>query len=137
MVLLDSLGRRDKLKAFFASLSGHGSLCGRCTSLAEEVRAAELAEGEGLVDDALRYAVALALGAKAVVPFDGHFDGLKVPRVEPASVVGSAGGWHPLAPRLRFARGRRSAGVIRRRRQAPEWSCWGFPSRSSARSSGG
>jgi len=38
-------------------------------------------------DDALQYYVAKKLGAKAIVSFDKHFDGLDVPRLEPKQVI--------------------------------------------------
>jgi len=88
MVLLDSLKRREKLKTFLASLAGYRGLRVHFTTIAEELRALELAEKEGLdIDDAIQYAVALSEGAGAIVSFDKHFDRLKIPRVEPAEVI--------------------------------------------------
>jgi predicted nucleic acid-binding protein len=88
MVLLDSLKRREKLKTFLASLAGYKGLRVHFTSIAEELRAVELAEREELdIDDAIQYSVALSVGAEAIVSFDRDFDGLKIPRVEPGDIV--------------------------------------------------
>jgi len=89
MVLLDNLGRRGKLETFLASLTGYRGLRVHTTTLAEELRAVKLADEVGLdIDDALQYAVALSAGAGAIVSFDKHFDSLKIPRAEPAEVIG-------------------------------------------------
>jgi predicted nucleic acid-binding protein len=93
MVLLDSLKRREKLKTFLASLAGYKGLRVHFTSIAEELRAVELAEKEGLdIDDAIQYAVALSVGAEAIVSFDRDFDSLKTPRVEPGDITREATG---------------------------------------------
>jgi predicted nucleic acid-binding protein len=93
MVLLDSLKRREKLRTFLASLAGYKGLRVHFTSIAEELRAVELAEREGLdIDDAIQYAVALSVGAEAIVSFDRDFDGLKIPRVEPGDITREATG---------------------------------------------
>jgi predicted nucleic acid-binding protein len=38
------------------------------------------------VDDSIQYAAALSLNATAIVSFDAHFDGLKIPREEPGKI---------------------------------------------------
>jgi len=38
-------------------------------------------------DDTLQYYVAKKLGAKAIVSFDRHFDGLDIPRAEPKDYI--------------------------------------------------
>jgi predicted nucleic acid-binding protein len=89
MVLLDSLKRHEKLKAFLASLTGYRGLVVHQTSIAEEVRAVELTEEKKLdMDDAVQYAVALSIGAEAIVSFDRDFNNLEIPRVEPADIIG-------------------------------------------------
>jgi predicted nucleic acid-binding protein len=93
MVLLDSLKRREELRTFLASLTGYKGLRVHFTSIADELRAVELAEREGLdIDDAIQYAVALSVGAEAIVSFDKDFDGLKIPRVEPGDITREATG---------------------------------------------
>ncbi|MCC6051198.1 MAG: PIN domain-containing protein, partial [Thermofilum sp.] len=69
-------------------LAGYKGLRVHFTSIAEELKAVELAEREELdIDDAIQYSVALSLGAEAIVSFDRDFDGLKIPRVEPGDIV--------------------------------------------------
>ena len=88
IVLLDGLRRLKELRAFLASLTAYKGLYVYTTSVAEEVRAVEIAEEEGLdMDDAIQYSVALSVNADAIVSFDRDFDGLKIPRVEPADVI--------------------------------------------------
>jgi predicted nucleic acid-binding protein len=93
MVLLDSMKRREKLRTFLASLTGYKGLRVHFTTIAEELRAIELAEREELdIDDAIQYAVALSVGAEAIVSFDRDFDSLKIPRVEPGDITREATG---------------------------------------------
>lgn len=88
MVLLGKLNRYKELKIFLTSLTGYRGLRVHQTSLAESIKAVELAENEKLdIDDAIQYAVALSTGAEAIVSFDKDFDGLKLPRVEPAHIL--------------------------------------------------
>jgi hypothetical protein len=90
MVLLDSLKRREKLRTFLASLTGYKGLRVHFTTIAEKLKAVELAEKEELdIDDAIQYAVALPVGAEAIVWFDRDFDSLKIPRVEQGDIVTS------------------------------------------------
>ncbi|MBO3754126.1 MAG: hypothetical protein FGF53_04520 [Candidatus Brockarchaeota archaeon] len=39
------------------------------------------------LEDAIQYSAAMSLRVKAIVSFDKHFDGLEVPRAEPARLV--------------------------------------------------
>jgi len=88
MVVLDSLGRRQALRTFLASLAGYRGLHIHYTTLADEVRAVDLAERHHLdIDDAVQYAVAISTRAQAIVSFDRDFDGLEIPRLEPRDVV--------------------------------------------------
>jgi len=88
MVLLDSLGRRQALRTFLASLAGYRGLHIHFTTLADEIRAVDLAEKHHLdIDDAIQYAVAISTRAQAIVSFDRDFDGLEIPRLEPRDVV--------------------------------------------------
>jgi len=88
MVLLDSLNRPEKLKTFLLSLTGYRGLTVHHTSIAEEVRAVELAQKKKLdIDDAIQYAVALSIGADAIVSFDKDFNNLEIPRLEPVEII--------------------------------------------------
>ena len=87
-VLLDRLNRPEKLKTFLLSLTGYRGLAVHYTSIAEEVRAVELAREKKLdIDDALQYAVALSIGADAIVSFDEDFNNLEIPRLEPVEII--------------------------------------------------
>jgi len=88
MVLLDRLNRPEKLKTFLLSLKGYRGLAVHYTSIAEEVSAVELAREKRLdIDDALQYAVALSIGADAIVSFDEDFNNLGIPRLEPVDII--------------------------------------------------
>jgi predicted nucleic acid-binding protein len=88
MVLLDRLNRPEKLKTFLLSLTGYRGLAVHYTSIVEEVRAVELAREKKLdIDDALQYAVALSIGADAIVSFDEDFNNLEIPRLEPVEII--------------------------------------------------
>jgi predicted nucleic acid-binding protein len=57
------------------------------TTVADEVAVSLLSEKIGRdFDDALQYYVAKKLGANTIVSYDRHFDGLDIPRSEPAGV---------------------------------------------------
>ncbi len=60
------------------------------TSLADEVAAAMLMKASRRdFDDTLQLFVAKKLGAKAIVSYDRHFDGMEIPRLEPKGVATS------------------------------------------------
>lgn len=85
IVVMDGLGKRDGLKTFLRSLTAYRGLSIHSTSLADEMRAIDLAVETGLdMDDSLQYASALSMDAECIVSFDKHFDGLKIQRREPA-----------------------------------------------------
>lgn len=57
------------------------------TSIEDEMSAAILMKEIGRdFDDTLQYYVAKKMGAEAIVSFDKHFNGLDIPRIEPARV---------------------------------------------------
>jgi len=87
LVVLGALKRWEELKIFISTLPAYKGLSVYTTTLADELRAVELS-GKGVldIDDAVQYSAALALGAKGVVSFDKHFDGLDIPRLEPQSL---------------------------------------------------
>ncbi len=57
------------------------------TSIEDEISIAILMKEIGRdFDDTLQYYVAKKMGAEAIISFDRHFDGLDIPRIEPARV---------------------------------------------------
>ncbi|MEM3083759.1 MAG: PIN domain-containing protein [Nitrososphaerales archaeon] len=58
------------------------------TSLDDEIAVAMTMNKRRLdFDDALQYYVAKKLGVEAIISYDKHFDGLDVPRKEPADMI--------------------------------------------------
>ncbi len=81
---MDELNKLNELKKFLLSLTGYKGLHIHQTTLTDEVKATELATAQNLdIDDAIQYSSALSANAEAIISFDKHFDGLKIPRVEP------------------------------------------------------
>lgn len=84
IVIMSNFNKLDELKVFLLSLTAYKGLKIYHTSLAEEIKAAELALKENLdMDDAIQYTAALSLNVKAIISFDKHFNNLKIPRKEP------------------------------------------------------
>jgi predicted nucleic acid-binding protein len=84
-------GGGDALTTFLRNLERSVGLYVYDSDISDETAAGLLAEKiERGFDDSLQYYVARKLGAESVVSFDRHFDGLDVPRVEPASLLGRA-----------------------------------------------
>ncbi len=84
MIILDGSGRLRELDRFLRSISAYKGLTLYATSLEDKLEAVELAiNGEFDVDDAVQYASARSLGAKAIVSLDRHFDGHVIPRMDP------------------------------------------------------
>jgi predicted nucleic acid-binding protein len=85
MIILDGRGKLRELDRFLRSLSAYKGLTLYATSLEDKVNAVELAvNGEFDVDDAVQYASARSLRAKAVVSLDRDFDNHEIPRMDPA-----------------------------------------------------
>lgn len=84
IVIMSSLNRLNELKTFLLSLIAYKGLHIHHTTLTEEVKATELAIEQNLdMDDAIQYSSALSANAEAIISFDKHFNGLKIPREEP------------------------------------------------------
>lgn len=84
IVTMDGLNRLKELKTFLLSLLAYKELHIHHTTIADEVRATEIAVERNLdMDDAIQYSSALSTNADAIASFDKHFDGLEIPRVEP------------------------------------------------------
>ncbi|MBO3833311.1 MAG: type II toxin-antitoxin system VapC family toxin [Candidatus Brockarchaeota archaeon] len=88
MIIMSGLSKLDELKVFLSSLSAYRGLAIHRNGLKELLRAVETMKEKHLdLDDAIQYSAAMSLGVKAIVSFDKHFDGLEVPRAEPARLV--------------------------------------------------
>ncbi len=84
MIILDGRGKLRELDRFLRSLSAYRGLTLYATSLEDKVDAVELAaSGEFDVDDAVQYASARSLRAKAIVSLDRDFDNHEIPRMDP------------------------------------------------------
>ncbi len=90
IVLLSRFKKLKELRNFLQSLTAYKGLYIYTTSIAEEIKATKIAEEKGLdMDDAIQYAVALSINAKAIISFDKDFDNLEIPRKEPKEVIKS------------------------------------------------
>jgi predicted nucleic acid-binding protein len=88
MLIMSSHSKVKELKTFLSSLSAYKGLAIYRSRLTDMLGAVETMEGKGLdMDDAIQYSAAIASGVKAIVSFDEHFDGLDVPRAEPARLI--------------------------------------------------
>jgi predicted nucleic acid-binding protein len=88
MIIMSSLSKMDELRVFLSSLSAYKGLAIHRNGLKDLLRAIGIMREKRLdLDDAIQYSAAVSLGVKAIVSFDKHFDGLEVPRVEPAQLV--------------------------------------------------
>lgn len=86
MVILHGRGKLRELDRFLRSLSAYKGLTLYATSLEDKLGAVELAiNNEFDVDDAVQYASARSIAAKAIVSLDKDFDGHDIPRRDPAN----------------------------------------------------
>jgi predicted nucleic acid-binding protein len=87
LIILDGRGKLRELDRFLRSLSAYKGLTLYATSLEDKVNAVELAvNGEFDVDDAVQYASARSLRAKAIVSLDRDFDDREIPRMSPGDL---------------------------------------------------
>jgi len=88
LVIMEGFGKRGELKIFLQSLLAYEGLNVYATTLVDEVDAIDMSYETNLdLDDAIQYHVASTLNAEAIVSFDRHFDGLRIPRLEPQQIV--------------------------------------------------
>jgi len=88
MIIMTSLSKLDELRVFLSSLSAYKGFAIHRNGLKDLLRAIGIMREKRLdLDDAIQYSAAVSLGVKAIVSFDKHFDGLEVPRAEPAQLV--------------------------------------------------
>ncbi len=86
MIILDGCGKLRELDRFLRSFAAYKGLTLYATSLEDKLEAVELAiNGEFDVDDAVQYASARSLGAKAIISLDRHFDDHVIPRMDPSA----------------------------------------------------
>lgn len=84
MIILDGRGKLRELDRFLRSFSAYKGLTLYTASLEDKLEAVELAiSGEFDVDDAVQYASARSLGAKAIMSLDKDFDDHDIPRMDP------------------------------------------------------
>jgi len=84
MIIMASFTKKKELKTFLSSLSAYKGLNIYTTTLSEKVKAVDISLKNKLdIDDSIQYSVALTLDIQGIVSFDKHFDGLKIPRIEP------------------------------------------------------
>ncbi len=82
------LRRNEPLTTFLRNLENSQGLYIYETSIADEIATAMLSKSlKRDFDDTLQYYTAKKLGADAIVSYDKHFDGLDIPRVEPAEIL--------------------------------------------------
>ena len=88
MLIMVSHKRYSEIKKFLSSLVAYKGLFVYNCTLDDKINCIDIALNEGLdVDDSIQYAAALSLNAKAIISFDSHFDGLEIPKEEPAEVL--------------------------------------------------
>jgi len=88
IVTMYNVGKLNDLRTFLSSLTAYKGLHVHHTSLADEIIATEIAIQNKLdMDDAIKYATAIATNVEAIVSFDKHFNNLKIPRKEPHQVT--------------------------------------------------
>jgi predicted nucleic acid-binding protein len=86
MIILDSHGKLRELDRFLRSLSAYKGLALYAASLEDKLEAVELADNEEFdIDDAVQYASARSIRAKAIVSLDKDFDDHDIPRRDPSS----------------------------------------------------
>lgn len=82
------LARGQRVLDFFRAIEGSQGLTVYDSSIIDELSIAILSEKLSRdFDDTLQYFVAEKIGAEAIVSFDRHFDGLPIPRIEPAQIL--------------------------------------------------
>jgi len=88
LVIMEGFGKRKQLKIFLRSLLAYKGLRVHTTELTDEIDAIDTSYNVKLdLDDAIQYYVASKLKDEAIVSLDKHFNGLKIPRLEPSQIA--------------------------------------------------
>jgi len=88
MVIMSSLAKLRQLRTFLTSLSAYKGLGIYTTTLSDKAKAVDICLEKTLdIDDSIQYSAALTNSAQGIVSFDRHFDGLRIPRVEPQTIL--------------------------------------------------
>lgn len=88
LVIMEGVGKREQLKIFLGSLLAYKGLRVYATELTDEIEAIDVSYDVKMdLNDAIQYHVASKLKAEAIVSFDKHFDGLRIPRLEPSQTA--------------------------------------------------
>lgn len=88
MITMVNYKKYQEIRKFLTTLTAYKGLTVYNCTLDDKINCVDIVLNEKLdVDDSMQYASAISLQAKAIVSFDAHFDGLKLPREEPASVT--------------------------------------------------
>lgn len=84
IVIMSNFNKLNELKTFLLSLTAYKGLFIYSTTIADEIKAVEIATKQKLdMDDAIQYATALSTNTEAIISFDKHFNSLSIPRKEP------------------------------------------------------
>ncbi len=87
MLIMASRRKYSEVKRFLQSLTGYKGLIVYSCTLDDKMNCIDMVVDERMdVDDSIQYAAAVSLNARAIVSFDAHFDGLKIPREEPGEI---------------------------------------------------
>lgn len=90
IIILNGLSRGGQLKVFLSSLSAYQGIAVYRNTLRDMLDALEIRTKKGLdTDDSIQYSAARSLKVEAIISFDRHFEGLEIPRMEPAEITRS------------------------------------------------
>ncbi len=90
IIILNGLSRGSQLKVFLSSLSAYQGIAVYRNTLRDMLDVLEIRTKKGLdTDDSIQYSAARALKVEAIISFDKHFEGLEIPRMEPAEITRS------------------------------------------------
>ncbi len=84
IVAMDNLNKLKELKTFLSSLTAYKGLHIYQTTIADEIKAVDIALTQQLdMDDSIQYSSALAVNAEAIISYDKHFNNQQIPRQHP------------------------------------------------------
>ena len=84
IVIMNTFHKLNELETFLLSLQAYKGLHMYHTTVADEIRAIQIAREQNLdMDDAIQYSSAISTNADAIISLDKHFDNQKIPREKP------------------------------------------------------